>query len=108
MHYWNRFVNLLTMCRKAGKLALGFDSAKETAAAGSAGCLLYTEDVSEKTRKEVLFYAEKYRIPAVCVKLSMTDMQAAVGRKCGVMAVCDQGFAKALTDIAKTAENEAP
>ena len=46
--------NLLTICRKAGKLEAGFAQAKDAIQGGYAACILLTADLSEKSRKEVL------------------------------------------------------
>ena len=40
--------NLLTICRKAGKLEAGFARAKDAIQGGYAACILLTADLSEK------------------------------------------------------------
>ena len=42
MNYQNKILNLLTICRKAGKLILGFDAVKEAVLAGKAESVLVT------------------------------------------------------------------
>ncbi len=96
-----KWINLLTICRKAGKLVMGFDSAKEEVQSGRCKGVFITHDASDKTRKEVRFFCEKGNVPMSEVQLTMTDIQNAVGRKAGVLAVCDSGFAKRLKELAE-------
>ena len=51
----NRLTASLTMCRKAGKLLLGFDAVKEAAKQGSVKLFLLSADASAKTEKEIRF-----------------------------------------------------
>lgn len=44
--------NLLTICRKAGKLEAGFARAKDAIQGGYAACILLTADLSEKAGKK--------------------------------------------------------
>ena len=47
----NRLTASLTMCRKAGKLLLGFDAVKEAAQQGNVKLFLLASDASAKTEK---------------------------------------------------------
>lgn len=96
-----KWINLLTICRKAGKLVMGFDSTKEEVLSGRCKGVFITHDASDKTRKEVRFFCEKGNVPMCEVQLTMTDIQNAVGRKAGVIAVCDRGFAERFRELAE-------
>ncbi|MGN0631232.1 MAG: L7Ae/L30e/S12e/Gadd45 family ribosomal protein [Ruminococcus sp.] len=99
MNCKEKFLNLLTICRKAGKLILGFDPAKEEIQSHRAAGVFVTADASPRTKKEVHFFCDKENIPVSETELSMEDIQNAVGRKAGVLAVCDKGFAKRLMEL---------
>ena len=53
----NRLTASLTMCRKAGKLLLGFDAVKEAAQQKQVKLFLLAADASAKTEKEIRFFA---------------------------------------------------
>ena len=88
----------LTMCRRAGRLALGFDSTKESIAEGKASLILLASDASEKTEKETRFFADKAGVPVMRTEADMNEIGWSLGKKCGVIAVCDEGFARAIAD----------
>ena len=87
MNSQQKIINLLTICRKAGKLVIGFDAVKEAVYGGNASCVITASDISVKTLKEVKFFCNN---SAVDVVYSGLD---SVGKKVVVAAVCDYGFA---------------
>ena len=90
-------LTLLGFASKAGKLSFGMDAAC-TALKKKQACLVVTaQDVSEKSRKEITFWARKSDIPVLTLdKCDMETLSHAVGRKGGIISVNDSGFAKAL------------
>ncbi len=94
-------MSLLTICRKAGKLELGFDPMKEALVSGKACAVITAADISQKTEKEVRFFAEKYSVPAVRSEASLDDAYNCLGRKAGIFTVCEKGFAAKALDILK-------
>lgn len=101
MNYQNKILNLLTICRKAGKLILGFDAVKEAVLAGKAESVLVTRDISPKTLKEAEYYCSKRNIQII--KLNC-DMDIFVGafknkKKIAIMAVNDKGFINRIVEL---------
>ena len=103
MNYREKFFNLFTMCAKSGSLVKGFDVSKESVTGGKAACVMVTSDVSPKTLKETAFMCEKGSVPLVELPFTMEDIGNSIGRKTGVMAVCDAGFARKLREYAEHA-----
>lgn len=104
MNYQEKFFNLFTICEKSGNLLKGFDISKEAVTGGKAACVMVTSDLSPKTMKEVEFMCRNFPdIPVVNLPFVMDDIKNSIGRKTGVMAVCDKGFADRLTEYAKAA-----
>lgn len=101
----SKVINLLMICRKAGKLVMGYDSAKECAEKGKACLIITAEGLSPKTVKETVFCCKKYNIPHLDGVVSMDDIFEKFGKRSGVAAVCDKGFADAV--IKASAENKA-
>ena len=56
----NRALSALGLARRAGKLNWGFDTAVEAMRGGACGVVILAADLSDKTKKNVRFEAEKY------------------------------------------------
>lgn len=108
MNYQEKFFNLFTICEKSGNLVKGFDISMETVTGGKAACVMVTSDVSPRTLKEVNFMCRNFPdIPVVILPFGMDEIKNSIGRKAGVMAVCDKGFADRLAEYAKAASDAA-
>ena len=55
----NRALSALGLARRAGKLNWGFDTAVEAMRSGACGVVILAADLSDKTKKNVRFEAEK-------------------------------------------------
>ena len=104
-----KLFGLLTVCRRAGRMEMGFDSVKEAVMQHKAYLILEACDISPKTEKEIAFAAEKIESKADIVRIDAD--KAAVGEKLGkpaaVMAVCDKGFAGKAKEILSAEGNSA-
>jgi len=103
----NKLLGLISICRKAGKLAIGFDPAAEALAAGKAPLVLVSPDLSPKTRSE-LEYRIKKGVKAtelIELPLTMDDLSAVLGKRAGILAVMDHGLADALRRQTNREEN---
>ena len=97
---------LLGLCRRAGKLAAGFDACAIAAREGKARLLLAARDISPKTYKNLCYEAGRAGIPAARIEAPMGDLGRACGVKAGVLAVTDQGFADALLGLDEAVKQE--
>ena len=97
----NNTFSLLSICRRAGKLAMGMDSVKEACADKTICCVLVSSDLSEKSLKEVRFICEKSNVKIFCLDEAMNEIWAALGKKSGILGVCDKGFSKKLEAFLK-------
>lgn len=98
---------LLTICRKAGQLAMGFDPMKEALDAGKARAVLIAADISPKTEKEVRFFSEKRGVPVRKTDMTQDGIYGALGKKAGILTICADGFAeKALSLCGNAAAND--
>lgn len=86
----------ITLAKRAGKLIMGFDVVKESLQNKTGKLLVISEDISPKTRKEVLFLANKYETDIVFVELTLDELWYLVGKKVGVMSINDDGFANKI------------
>ena len=92
-----KLFGLLTICRKAGRMTMGFDSVKESILTDKAKAVFLASDISAKTEKEVRFFADQKAVP--CIDATIAEIEFSVGRKAGVIGICDEGFAKKLTEL---------
>ena len=95
----NKLLSLLTMCRKAGKLQMGFDAMKEALTGGKAKAVIIAADVSPKTEKEARFFADKYNVPVQKTVTALDEIFTALGKRAGILTICDEGFAKKALSI---------
>ncbi|MCH5192457.1 MAG: ribosomal L7Ae/L30e/S12e/Gadd45 family protein [Oscillospiraceae bacterium] len=95
----NKLLGLLTMCRKAGKLQMGFDAMKEALAGGKAKAVVIAADVSPKTEKEARFFADKSGVPVRKTGTTLDEIFMGLGKRAGVLTICDEGFAKKALSI---------
>lgn len=105
----HRLLSMLGLARRARRLSLGFDAAREAARSGQAALLAAASDVSDKTWKNLRYEAESAGVPAVRLLTGMEELGRACGKKAGVFAVTDEGFAKAIlgmTDVVKREKEE--
>lgn len=108
MDWQKKAINLLTVCRKAGKLVLGFDPVKEAVLGGKAECVLVTADISPKTLKETGYYCSRSSIKIIQLDCSMNELEVLFRKKTVVMAVIDKGFAERFIELSISTENSLP
>lgn len=95
----DKFLSMLGIARKAGAAVPGFDKAKECMSRRSARVIFVCSDISEKTRKELCFFAKRANIGVITSRFNMFDFSCAVGSKTGIVTVTDSGIASKLTEL---------
>lgn len=93
---------MLSICRKAGRLVVGFDVVKESIAGGKARLVVLASDVSEKTSEQITFAANRDRVRLLPLRETMDELSVILGRRAGVLSITDKGLAQS---IVKAAEN---
>ena len=91
----NPVLSRLGFARKAGRLSLGFEASKEAVTSNKAKLIIVASDISAKTEKETRFFA-KEKCNVTKVDFTTEEISAAIGFRAGVLAVNDEGFAKAI------------
>jgi ribosomal protein L7Ae-like RNA K-turn-binding protein len=96
----NKVLTLLGFASKAGKLDFGSAKTLESINKNRAKLVAYATDLSEKSKKEILFFAHNKNIKVIDLEdVTIEQLSIAVGRKCGVLAVNDNGFADSISNI---------
>ena len=99
MNSQQKTINLVSICRKSGKLILGFDAVKDAALEGNISCVLVTQDISLKTLKEVKFFCANTHTDIIKVDMTKEEMFETVSKEVAVVGVADRGFAKRLGEL---------
>ena len=101
-----RFLSTLGLCMRAGRLNFGFDTVKAAVQEGNVRLMMTACDLSPKTAKEAAFVADKYAVTLLPLPVTMDELRLAMGKKTGVIAVTDEGFAKRLEELYAVREQQ--
>ncbi len=93
----SRIISLLTVCRKAGRLVLGFDAVTEAAGKHRAACILLAADCAARTEKEIRFRCRDSAIRKLPADMEQLGMY--FRKRTAVFGVCDPGFAGRLLTL---------
>ncbi|MEI2988667.1 MAG: ribosomal L7Ae/L30e/S12e/Gadd45 family protein [Oscillospiraceae bacterium] len=99
MNSQQKTVNLLSICRKAGRLIIGFDAVKNAVTEGDVSCVLVSEDISQKTLKEIKYFCGNSNTDIIGIDMDSVDMHTLLGKKVVVAAVTDLGFGKRFSEL---------
>ncbi|MDE6003909.1 MAG: ribosomal L7Ae/L30e/S12e/Gadd45 family protein [Oscillospiraceae bacterium] len=102
---YQKLVGILSICRKANKMALGFVPMQEALQTEKVFGVLTSTDISAKTHKEVCYICQKKNIPVCSVPLTMFEIGNITGRKAGVIAILDTGFFDRIRQLCESQEN---
>ena len=105
MHY-QKLTGLISICRKAGKMAMGFDPMREALDGGKAHGILTAQDISPKTYKEICFHCQKKQIPVCTLPLTQEQIGLAAGRRAAVIAILDKGFFDSIQKLCDEAQQQ--
>lgn len=89
----NKLAGTLSLCRRAGRLTMGFDPVKESVQKGDAQLILLASDLSPKTARNVRFFAQQGNVCCMDLDLTMDELWFLIGKRIGVAAITDKGFA---------------
>ncbi|MBR4209553.1 MAG: ribosomal L7Ae/L30e/S12e/Gadd45 family protein [Lachnospiraceae bacterium] len=91
-----KFLRLLGMARRAGKVESGSFLTERAVRAGKAALVVIAEDASENTKKDLENVCRYYKVPFY-IKFSKAELAGAIGEEERVSAaVTDPGFAAEL------------
>lgn len=89
-------LHLLGIALRAGRLSLGSDAAAAAMRGGGVRLLLLAADLSPRTAAAARAVAGEEKIRTTGLKMTMDEIGAALGKRTGVVAVNDPGFAEKL------------
>ena len=85
----SKFISFLGICKKAGKLTMGFDATVEQLEKGSSKLVLVTADLSDNTKKRMALKCREYNVDYIEINNSIEDIYAFLGKGSGIISVLD-------------------
>ncbi len=95
----DKLKSILGLARKANKLSLGYDPVLEVIEKKIAKLVIFSSDASSKTVDNIKRKAKSNNIYTVNIKYDMNFINSAVGKKCAVISVNDEGFSKKIKSL---------
>ena len=94
-----KFMGMLGIAMRAGKLGSGETKAAEAVRSGKAALLILATDTAHNTEKRFLNMTQFYQVP-ILRPADRLELGAAIGKKAAVvLAVTDTGFAEQLQKL---------
>ena len=95
----DKALNLLQFAAKAGRLSYGTHATEWAITSGKAKLVCVANDISAKSIKELNFKASKTVISVkIFEDVNSEKLSRALGKKCGIVAVNDESFSKAILE----------
>lgn len=103
-----KYLSMLGMARRAGKLSMGHDMAEKSIKSKKATLLLFASDISNRLVDEFSKTTERYCPSLTCIKIDETinDLHEALGYRAGVITVDDYNFSKRIIELVNQEESE--
>lgn len=95
----DKLKSILGLARKANKLSLGYDPVLEVIEKKIAKLVIFSSDASSKTVDNIKRKAKSNNIYTVNIKYDMNFINSALGKKCAVISVNDEGFSKKIKSL---------
>lgn len=94
----DKFLSLLGMARRSGKLCPGHDAAVSSVVKNKARLCVVSVEGSERLKREMAHACsfEGKSIPVIIADYSIKELSQAIGSKAAVITVTDENFAGAL------------
>lgn len=92
----NKVAQDLSLCKRAGKLILGFDVVKKSMQDQTAELVVIAKDLSQKTRKEIEYLSEQLDVPVLAIDFTLDELWYLIGKRVGVMSITDYGLSEKI------------
>lgn len=98
-----KYVQMLGMARRAGRLSMGHDMALIAVKSGKAQLVIFASDISQRLVAEFERAAACVKNQPPCIRIDETinDIHRFLGYKAGVLTVDDINFSTRITELIK-------
>lgn len=96
-----KYLSMLGMARRAGRLSMGHDMAEKSIKSKKAKLLLFASDMSDRLVREFGAISDEYMPSLASIKLSesIDELHFALGYRAGVITVDDENFANRIIEL---------
>ncbi len=102
----SKSLSMLGLARRAGKLAMGHDMAKESVTKNKAKLIIICEDASPRLAGEFnRLTGDRKGVELIQSHITMDEVHFAIGYKAAVMAVEDENFSVRIIELLRQEEN---
>lgn len=103
-----KYLSMLGMARRAGRLAMGHDMAMGSLREHKAQLIVFASDISKRLTEEFELAKQKHYPELEMIKIDETieELHKALGYKAGVIAVNDSNFSVRIIQLIKQEGNE--
>lgn len=97
----NKFLFMLGLCRKAGKVIIGTDLVTKSLPSKKAYLVIYASDASENTVKKVTDKCSFYGVECIKAPFSSSEISNAIGKSASVctLGITDLNFSSELKSL---------
>jgi ribosomal protein L7Ae-like RNA K-turn-binding protein len=95
----NKLLSFLGIAKKAGKLSFGHDAVKKLVIEGNCKLIILAKDYSEKSAKDIYKIKLNYKVNLYVINHNMSEIEKALGKFSGVIAISDCGFSKRIIEL---------
>lgn len=96
----DKFLNLLGLATKAGKLVSGDETTVNAVRKQSVNLVIVAIDASEATIKKMRDKCSYYKIP-ILVTCTKAELSHAIGKSRAIIGVSDSGFSRKMRELMK-------
>lgn len=103
-----KYLQMLGMARRAGKLSMGHDMAMKALREHKATLLIFANGMSARVQNEFMLARDKYypELEIVSISENLDEIYFALGYKAGIITVDDINFSNRIKQLINQEENE--
>ena len=99
-------LSTISLCRRAGKLLMGFDVTAQAVQKGTVRHVFVCRDVAENSRKAISRRCGNCGVTVLELPAEMDEIEYYVGKRAGILAVTDLGLeAKIVSQLGSCKED---
>jgi len=95
----NKLLNFLGICKKSGKISLGFEACIDTVKKNNAFLILFANDLSARTFKKFNEETENFNVEKIDLNLKIEDLYTILKRNVGIISINDKTLAEKVKKL---------
>ena len=96
-----KYLSMLGMARRAGRLSMGHDMALKAVKEKKAKLVVFASDISPRLIEEFRRACAEGNIPTVQIEETINEIHSSLGYKAGVITVNDENFSGRIQELAE-------